>query len=229
MPNSGVLDLRRDEETSGPRISSDVAILIAKGLVAGAGFDLNLYRIESALDSRNRWKIEFILHERYLHFNVRCATVYIDSSTGEVGTHQYPECGKPPVMKYATKANPYSLPGGSIGIYIDGEGAAAYEILPLEWGSLFWDELGATDPNYAPDWEELFTDSIPNYPHLSKIRGEIGSRITFEGDGIDSLMKECVRITESAENPIALNVLRKILTACELAKQKKVTLHFVGD
>lgn len=229
MPNRGVIDVKSDEEMIGPRISSDVAILIAKGLVAEAGLDLNLYRVESVLDGRNRWKIEFILQERYIHFNVRCATVYIDSGTGEVGMNQYPDCGKPPLMNHATKAKHYSLPGGSIGIYIGGERTATYEIIPSEWGALFWDELAAVDPNYVQGWEKLFSDSIPNYPHLSKIHGEVGSRITFEKDEINALMEECVRISESAENPIARNVTKKILTACELAKQKSVSVHFVGD
>ena len=95
--------------------------------------------------------------------------------------------------------------------------------------ALFWDELGATDPNYAPGWQKIFSDSIPSYPVLSKIHGEIGSKVTFEGDEVAALMKECIRVAESAKNPVALNVVKKILTACELAKQNNVSVHFVGD
>jgi hypothetical protein len=215
-----------------PRISRDVAILIANGLVAGMGIpgvDLNLYRVEAGLDDRNRWKVEFKLKERYIHFNVRCATVWINSGTGEVVMHQYPDCNEPPVIEHATKAKRYSLPDGSTGIYVGAEGGSIFEIAHWEWEALFWDELGATDPNYAPHWEKVFRDSIPDYPTLAEIRGEYGSKVTFGADEIDVLMKECIQIAKSAKNPIALDVVTRILTACELSKASNVSMSFVGD
>ena len=229
MSNSGVLYPSKYAHSGDPRISSHVAILIAKGLVAEGGVDLNLYRVEAELDDRNQWKIEFILMERFIHYNVRCATVYISSDTGEIGMHQYPECNKPPVMEHATEAKRYSLPKGFVGIYLGSERSSIYEISPSEWEALFWDELGATDPNHAPDWEKIFSDSIPNYPTLSQIRGEYGSKVTFDANQIDALLKECLQIAKSAKNPLAADIIKKILTACELAKQQNVSLNFVGD
>jgi hypothetical protein len=229
---AGISDQRTDKETSEKKISPHVATLIAKGLIAGVGFDLNLYRVEIELDGRNYWKVDFILKERYRHFNVRCATVYVNSDTGEVEENGYFDCNTPPVMENATQSMRYSLPDGSIGIRIDWDPAPTYmrnDIKPEEWEALFWDELGAADPNYAPGWRQIFSDSIPDYPALSKILGEYGSKVTFKENELEALIKECEQIAQSAKNPIALGVVKRILAACDLAKKKNASVSFVGD
>jgi len=219
------LNDRSDEK----KISSHTATLIAKGLIAGVGFDLSFYRIEVALDDRNRWRVEFVLKNRYAHCNVRCATVYINSQTGEVGENSYYDCNTLTRGEHSTKGiQQHSLPDGNIGIYI-GEGIHMYEITPSEWEALYWDELGATDPNYAPEWQKIFRNSLPNYPNLSQIRGEYGSKVTFKDGGIDALMNECIQITETARDPIALDLAKTILAICDLAKKEKTVVSFVGD
>lgn len=229
QPTSEILQRISEKEMDGPRISRDVAILIAEGLIAKAGFDLNLYRVATEQESRGSWRVSFILKERYMNFNVRCAIVYVDSETGEVLEHSYPSCNEPPVMEQATKATPSSMPGGSIGIYVGEEQQLTFELAPWDWEALFWDELGASDPKFAPDWQKIFSDSIPKYPNLSKIHGDYGSQVVFEGEQLDALMNECKRIVAAARNPIALDAVKRILTACELAKNRNMPVRFLGD
>jgi hypothetical protein len=215
-----------------PTISAHVAELIATGIVARGGFSLELYRTEVELRTRGVWKVEFVLKERYRHFNIRCAIVEVDSRTGQVMMHGYPLCNESPVMEHATNPLRYSLPDGHTGIRVDREpapieidGGINYD----EWGALFWDELGAQDPHHAPNWQKIFSDSIPNYPKLATILGEYASYVRFEGDDLVALMNECIRIADSAENPVALRVVKRILTACEIAKNENCSVTFIGD
>ncbi len=225
-------------ESDEPMISADVAELIATGIVARGGANLELYRTEVELLTRGLWKaesvwkVEFVLKERYRHFNVRCAIVEVDGRTGQVMMHSYPLCNEPPVMELATSTLKYSLPDGHTGIRVNREtapieidGGIGYD----EWGALFWDELGATDPHYALDWRRIFSDSIPNYPKLATILGEYASYVTFEGDDLMALMNECKQIANSAENPLALRVVKRILTACEIARKENCSVTFIGD
>lgn len=228
----------RKSEAKEPMISADVAELIATGIVARGGLNLELYRTEvnlrklSSWKAEYVWKVEFLLKERYQHFNVRCAEVEVDVRTGQVLMHGYPHCNKPPIMDHATSPLRHSLPDGHTGIRIDREGVTNYIVEGIsydEWGALFWDELGAKDPHRAPDWQRIFSDSIPNYPKLATILGEYASYVTFEGDDLLALMNECIHIANSAKNPIALQVVKRILTACELAKKENCSVTFIGD
>jgi hypothetical protein len=126
----------------------------------------------------------------------------------------------------------HSLPDGHTGIRVNREPAPIEIDRGInydEWGALFWDELGATDPHDAPDWQRVFSDSIPNYPKLATILGEYASYVTFEGDDLRALINECVQIANSAENPVALEVVKRILTACEIAKKENCSVTFIGD
>lgn len=225
-------------ESDEPTISAEVAELIATGIVAQGGIDLKLYRTEAKLHiggfwkDKSVWTVKFILKERYRHFNIRCAIVDVDSGSGQVMMHSYPLCNEPPVMEHATSPLKYSLPDGSTGIRVNRgpapieiDGGISYD----EWGALFWDELGATDPHYAADWQRVFSDSIPNYPKLATILGEYASYITFEGGDLIALMDECLEIADCAKNPVALQVVKRILTACEIAKKENCSVTFIGD
>ena len=225
-------------ESDEPTISADVAELIATGIVASGGTNLELYRTEVKLRTRGLWKaeavwqVEFVLKERYRHFNVPCAIVEVDGRTGQVMMVSYPPCNQPPVMEHATSPMKSSLPDGHTGIRVNREpapieigGGISYD----EWGALFWDELGATDPHHAPDWQRIFSDSIPNYPKLATILGEYASYITFEGDDLMALMNECIQIADFAKNPVALQVVKRILTACEIARKENCSVTFIGD
>lgn len=215
-----------------PMITADVAELIATGIVARGGIDLELYRTKVEPRGRGHWKVEFVLKERYRHFNIRCAIVEIDGRTGQVMMHSYPVCNDPPVMEHATNPLKYSLPDGHTAIRVNREPAPieinrgiSYD----EWGALFWDELGATDPHHGSGWQKIFSDSIPNYPKLATILGEYASYVNFEGDDLMALVNECMQIANSAKNPVALQVVKRILTACEIAKKENCSVTFIGD
>ncbi len=53
----GILEPNTNEETSGVKIASHVAVLIANGKLAERNIDINLYRVEVAQDSPNIWKV----------------------------------------------------------------------------------------------------------------------------------------------------------------------------
>jgi len=225
-------------ESNKPMISADVADLIATGIVARGGINLKLYRTEVELVTRGLWsvetvwKVEFVIKGRYRHFNVVCPIVEVDSKTGQVMMHSYPRCSEGPVMEHATSPLRHSLPDGHTGIRVNREPAPIEIDRGInydEWGALFWDELGATDPHDAPDWQRVFSDSIPNYPKLATILGEYASYVTFEGDDLRALINECVQIANSGENPVALEVVKRILTACEIAKKENCSVTFIGD
>lgn len=144
--NVGIFDMGMANKGEGARLSSATAVLIAKGLVADRHFDLDLYRTIVELTDRNTWMVDFVLKERYRHFNVGCATVHLDATTGVVREVGFRACNEPPVIEHATRSLPSSLPNGGVGIYLGEEKMHVYEIAPWEWEALFWDELEATDP-----------------------------------------------------------------------------------
>src|SRR5215813_10052364 len=112
-------------KSNGPIISADVAELIAAGTVARHGIDLVLYRTEVGLETRGLWnvesvwKVEFVIKERYRHFNVLCPSVEVDSKTGRVLMQRYPRCHEGPVMEHATSPLRHSLPDGHMGIRVN--------------------------------------------------------------------------------------------------------------
>jgi hypothetical protein len=112
-------------ESDKPTISADVAELIATGIVARGGIDLELYRTEVRLGSRGLlkvefiWQVKFVIKERYKHFNVVCPIVEVDSKTGQVMMHSYPSCNERPVMEHATSPLRHSLPDGHSDIRVN--------------------------------------------------------------------------------------------------------------
>jgi hypothetical protein len=135
-------------------------------------------------------------------------------------------------MEHATSPLRYSLPDGHTAIRVNRQTAPIEIDRGIdydEWGALFWDELGATDPHHAPNWQRIFSDSIPSYPRLATILGEYASYVTFDGADLMALMNECIQVANSAKNPVALEVVRRILTACEIAKRENCSVTFIGD
>ena len=146
--------------------------------------------------------------------------------------HSYPRCNEAPTMEHATSPLQSSLPDGHTAIRVNTEPAPTYVnwgISGDEWEALFWDELEATDPHHGPEWQKTLSDSIPNYPKLATILGEYASYVTFGGDDLTALMNECIQIADSAKNPVALEVVKRILTACEIAKKENCSVTFIGD
>lgn len=133
----------------------------------------------------------------------------------------------------------HDLPDGYIGIGIindpndKSKGKTWHpnaNITPREWRALFWDELGAEEPNFElPNWREKFSESIPEYPNLSKVLGEYGTSVIFEGEKVLALKKECERIVLMTHNVLALSVVTRIVDMCELAIERNTSVIFMGD
>ena len=133
----------------------------------------------------------------------------------------------------------HSLPDGYIGIGIMNDPnnrSKGYvwhpspNITPEEWGALFWDELGAEEPDFElSDWKKKFSESVPEYPNLSKVLGEYGTSVIFEGEKVLALKKECERVVIMTHNALALSVVTRIIDMCELAIEKNTSVIFMGD
>ena len=78
-------------------------------------------------------------------------------------------------------------------------------------------------------WIVGFRDEIPGYPTLSKLNGQYYEDMWFEKEEILNLKNECLKLTATTKNQIALSGLKKLLNACEIAEKNKLAIYFVAN
>jgi hypothetical protein len=106
------------------------------------------------------------------------------------------------------------------------------------WGSFFYDELGATEPDPYIDGEDIlafderrrrsFHQSLKNFPMLSRIH-DYYEDVFYRPDEIHQLLEECSSLEVKITDPEAQSFLNGMIYACKEAERNKTGLFLASD
>jgi hypothetical protein len=108
-----------------------------------------------------------------------------------------------------------------------------------EWLALYFDVLGVDrsgfDKYVAENPSEAqthfiggFDEEIPDYPMLSRMDDILHDAI-FEGDEVEQLRRECLRVKSGTSNVLALRGLEKLIHICDWARSLNLNIFLMCD
>ncbi len=108
-----------------------------------------------------------------------------------------------------------------------------------EWLALYFDVLGLNrsgfdklvgeHPSEAQNnFISGFDEEIPDYPMLSRIDNILHDAI-FEGDEVEQLRQECLRVKSGTTNVSALRGLEKLIHICDWVRSLNLNIFLMCD
>jgi hypothetical protein len=108
-----------------------------------------------------------------------------------------------------------------------------------EWLALYFDVLGldrsgldkfvAENPSEAEhNFIGGFDEDMPSYPMLSRIDNILHDAV-FEGDEVEQLREECLRVKAGTSNIVASRGLDKLIHICDWARRLNLNIFLMCD
>jgi hypothetical protein len=99
-----------------------------------------------------------------------------------------------------------------------------------EWHALWFDVLGVDSDEYSNWAQDDDADDfvIAGYPMISRITNNYMDA-SFEGEQIEHLRQECLRINSNTRNELALRGTDKLLRICDMAQKLGLSIYLMSD